>query len=215
MTDRQTPLTAGARLDEAKAAVIALHGRGGSAADILGLVEATHRAELAWLAPQAAGGSWYPQRFTAPLAANEPWLSAALNQLDSAVRSIEAAGITRDRIALVGFSQGACLAVEYAARNARRYGALGVLSGGLIGPAGSTFQYPGDLAGTPVLLGCNNADPHIPLQRIHETADAFEGLGARVDKRIYPGMGHTINDDELVWFSQTLQELSASSPSNA
>jgi predicted esterase len=205
----QQLLTAGRALDTATDAVVAIHGRGGSANDILGLAEATRRTELAWLSPQAGQGSWYPQRFTAPLASNEPWLTSALDRIDAAVRAIEAAGISANRIALVGFSQGACLAAEYAARNARRWGALGVLSGGLIGPPGSAFQYPGDLDGTPVLLGCSDSDAHIPLERVHETADALEGLGATVDKRIYPGMGHTINDDELVWLRRALDTMAA------
>lgn len=207
----RAPLTAGIDLDEAEAAVVAVHGRGGSATDLLGLAEATQCTDLAWLAPQTAGGSWYPQRFTAPLSANEPWLTTALDQIDAAVRAIEAAGIAGDRIVLVGFSQGACLAAEYAARNARRWGAVGVLSGGLIGPAGSVFEYPGDLHGTPVLLGCSDADPHIPLERVHETAAALERLGADVDKRIYPGMGHTVNDDELRWLGRTLHGIRACS----
>lgn len=199
--------TAGPALDTAKAAVVAIHGRGSRADDILGLAEATGRTDLAWLAPQADQGSWYPQRFTAPLAANEPWLNSALQQIAAAERAIAAAGIPADRIALVGFSQGACLAAEYAARNARRWGAVGVLSGGLIGPPGLAFEYPGDLAGTPVLLGCSDRDSHIPIERVHETADALERLGGSVDKRIYPGMGHTINDDELAWLRQTLELL--------
>lgn len=201
--------TTGPSLTAAKAAVVAVHGRGGDAAGILGLAKAVDLPELAWLAPQAATGSWYPQRFIAPLDENEPWLSSALNRLASTVAEIEAVGIPSDRIALVGFSQGACLASEYTARNARRWGAVGVLSGGLIGPPGTTFQYPGSLDGTPVLLGCSDVDPHIPVERVHETAQALQALDARVDERIYPGMEHTVNDDEIAWLKETLQRLAS------
>lgn len=201
--------TTGPSLAAAKAAVVAVHGRGGDAAGILGLAKAVDLPELAWLAPQAATGSWYPQRFIAPLDENEPWLSSALNRLASTVAEIEAVGIPSDRIALVGFSQGACLASEYTARNARRWGAVGVLSGGLIGPPGTTFQYPGSLDGTPVLLGCSDVDPHIPVERVHETAQALQALDARVDERIYPGMEHTVNDDEIAWLKETLQRLAS------
>lgn len=201
--------TTGPSLAAAKAAVVAVHGRGGDAAGILGLAEAVDLPELAWLAPQAATGSWYPQRFIAPLDENEPWLSSALNRLASTVAEIEAVGIPSDRIALVGFSQGACLASEYTARNTRRWGAVGALSGGLIGPPGTRFQYPGSLDGTPVLLGCSDVDPHIPVERVHETAQALQVLDARVDERIYSGMGHTVNGDEIAWLKETLQRLAS------
>ncbi len=212
MTDphaNQPLRTTGPALASAKAAVVAVHGRGGDAGDILGLAEAVGLPGLAWLAPQAATGSWYPHRFLAPLDDNEPWLSSALNRLDSIVAEIEATGVPSDRIALVGFSQGACLVSEYAVRNARRWGAIGVLSGGLIGPPGTTFEYGSSLDGTPVLLGCSDADPHVPLERVQETAQALQVLGAQVDERIYPSMGHTVNDDETAWLREMLQRLAA------
>ncbi|MDZ7748697.1 MAG: dienelactone hydrolase family protein [Halofilum sp. (in: g-proteobacteria)] len=127
----------------------------------------------------------------------EPWLSSALGRITTLVAEIEAAGIPAERTALVGFSQGACLATELAARNARRWGAVAALSGGLIGPPGTVFEYPGSLDGTPVLLGCSDVDAHIPLARVHETAAALRALNAEVDERIYPDMGHTVNDDEI------------------
>lgn len=196
--------TAGTPLTSAKAAAVLIHGRGADAASMLTLAEAIGVPGLAWLAPQAAGGAWYPQRFTAPIDANEPWLSSALARIDMVVGQIESAGITAGRIALIGFSQGGCLTIEYAARSARRWGAVGVLSGGLIGPPGTLFDYPGDLDGTPVLLGCSDVDPHIPIARVHETASALQALGAQVDKRIYPSMAHIVNDDEIVWLREML-----------
>lgn len=210
MTDphaNQPLRTTGPALDSANAAVVAVHGRGGNADGILDFAQTVDVPGLAWLAPQAATGSWYPHRFLAPLDNNEPWLSSALNRLDSIVAEIKATGVPSDRIALVGFSQGACLVSEYAARNARRWGAIGVLSGGLIGPPGTTFEYGGSLDGTPVLLGCSDADPHVPLERVQETAQALQALGAQVDERIYPSMGHTVNDDETAWLREMLQRL--------
>ncbi len=201
--------SAGVPLASAKTAVVLIHGRGADADGILQLAEAIDVPGCAWLAPQAAGGTWYPQRFIAPLADNEPWLSSALGRIGATVAEVEAGGITAERIALVGFSQGACLATEYAARDARRWGAVGALSGGLIGPPGTAFEYPGSLDETPVLLGCSDVDPHIPLERVRETAEALRALGAQVDERIYPGMAHTVNDDEVGWLQQRLPGLAA------
>jgi len=188
---------AGPPLEGARGVVIALHGRGGDARDILSLAEHCRARGMRWLAPQASGHTWYPQRFLAPLSANEPALSSALRRVGALIETAEAAGIPAERIALVGFSQGACLAAEFAARHARRYAAVAALSGGLIGPPGTAFTYAGGLDATPVLLGCSDRDPHIPLERVHETSAALTALGGAVDERIYPGMGHTINDDEL------------------
>lgn len=199
--------TAGAPLASARAAAVLIHGRGADAPSILRLAAAIDAPEIAWLAPQAANNTWYPQRFLAPFADNEPYMSSALNRIATLVGEIEAAGIPDERIALIGFSQGACLATEYAARNARRWGAIGGLSGGLIGPPGTTFEYPGSLDGTPVLLGCSDVDRHIPVERVHETRDALQTLGAEVDERIYPGMDHTVNDDEIAWLQQALRQL--------
>ncbi|HEX5497907.1 MAG TPA: dienelactone hydrolase family protein [Thermomicrobiales bacterium] len=188
---------AGAPLEQADAAVIAIHGRGASAADIVGLAAEVAPASAAIVAPQAAGATWYPFRFLEPIARNEPYLSSALALIDRLIGEIAAAGIDRKRIALLGFSQGACLALEYLARHAARYGAAIGFSGGLIGPPGTRFAYPGSLAGTPVLLGCSDVDPHIPLARVEETATVLRAMNADVTLRIYPGMGHTVNRDEI------------------
>jgi phospholipase/carboxylesterase len=172
-------------------------GRGASADDILSLAEAFTDPEIAYFAPQAAGHSWYPHSFLAPLAHNEPWLSSALQVITGMVRDLERDGIPSSRIVLFGFSQGGCLALEFAARNAGRYGAVIGLSAGLIGPDGTPRTYAGSLQGTPVFLGCSDVDPHIPLARVHESSRALSDLGGTVEERIYPGMGHTINEDEI------------------
>lgn len=188
---------AGQPLDQAQAALILLHGRGATAASILLLAEELYHPAYAYLAPQAAHNSWYPYTFLAPIPQNEPWLSAALQRVGQLVDQIEAAGVPAERIVLGGFSQGACLASEFIARNARRYGGLIGFSGGLIGPLGMVRAYAGSLEGTPVFLGCSDVDGHIPKARVEETADVLEGLGAQVTMRLYPGMGHTINADEI------------------
>ena len=193
----QRVLTSGRDLADAGAAAILIHGRGGSAEGMLELARAIGVEDVAWLAPQAEDGAWYPLSFMAAIESNEPWLSASLAVVDGLVEHCGAAGLPPERVALGGFSQGACLASEYAARNARRYGALVLLSGGLIGPPGTPRDYSGSLAGTPVLLGCSDVDPHIPVERVHETARVLRSMGAEVDERIYPGLGHTVVDDEL------------------
>ncbi len=173
---------AGAALSQAKAVMILLHGRGASADGILSLAEAFADPEIAYFAPQAAGHSWYPHSFLAPLAHNEPWLSSALQVIAGMVRDLERDGIPSSRIVLLGFSQGGCLALEF---------------GGLIGPDGTPRTYAGWLQGTPVFLGCSDVDPHIPLARVHESSRALSDLGGTVEERVYPGMGHTINEDEI------------------
>jgi predicted esterase len=188
---------AGAPLTRARAVVVMLHGRGANASDMLSLAEVFTQPDLAYLAPQAAGRSWYPYSFLAPIERNEPFLTSALQLLDRLLGRLSADGHESGRIVLLGFSQGACLALEYAARHARRYGGLVGLSGGLIGPDGTPRDYAGNLAGTPVFLGCSDVDPHIPVDRVHETARVLGGLGGVVTKRIYPGMGHAINEDEI------------------
>jgi phospholipase/carboxylesterase len=193
----QPVLARGRPLGEARAAMVLVHGRGDSAGGIMGLAGELPHPDFAYLAPQAAGGTWYPNRFVAPLASNEPWLSSALRRLAELLAQVEAAGVPPERTILLGFSQGACLALEYAARNARRYGGVAGLSGGLIGPDGTPRDYAGSLAGTPVLLGCSDVDFHIPLERVRESAAVLGRLGAQVDERIYPGMGHTVNQDEV------------------
>ncbi|MGH2542939.1 MAG: alpha/beta hydrolase, partial [Ardenticatenaceae bacterium] len=143
------------------------------------------------------GNTWYPNSFLAPIPSNEPWLSSALTLLGAVVRQVEAAGIPAERVLLLGFSQGACLTLEFLARHARRYGGVIGLSGGLIGPDGTPRDYAGSLDGTPIFLGCSDRDFHIPAARVHHTAGVLQRMGAHVTKRLYPNMGHTINEDEL------------------
>jgi len=193
----QPLLVRGAPLGEATAALVLIHGRGDSAYGIMSLGDELPHPQFAYLAPQAAGGQWYPNRFIAPLASNEPYLSSALASVGEVLAKLTEAGVPPERTILAGFSQGACLALEYVARNARRYGGVAGLSGALIGPEGTPRDYRGALEGTPVLLGCSDVDSHIPLPRVRESADVFRRLGAQVDERIYPGMGHTINLDEV------------------
>lgn len=190
-------LAAGAALDRARAAVILIHGRGASADSILTLAPELGGEGVAYLAPQAINGTWYPFSFMAPLSHNEPFLSSALSAVGDVVAHVEAAGIPAERIVIGGFSQGACLASEFVARNARRYGGLIAFSGGLIGPEGTPRVYSGTLGGTPVFLGCSDVDAHIPKERVLESEEVLRGLGGLVTAKLYPGMGHTVNEDEL------------------
>ncbi len=203
----QKVVAAGRALGEADAAMILVHGRGAPAEDILGIAGELDRPELAYLAPQATGYTWYPYSFMAPMEQNEPGLSSALALLGHLVDRVGEAGIPPERVVLLGFSQGACLSTEFAARNARRYGGIVALSGGLIGPPGTPREYPGDFAGTPVFLGCSDRDPHIPKERVDETAQVLERMGARVTEKIYPAMGHTVNEDELEHVRALLSDL--------
>ena len=189
--------TAGAPLDQAHAAMIMLHGRGATAESILDLAGEFRRTDFAYLAPQAAGFTWYPNRFLAPLESNEPYLSSALTVVAGLMQHLAAAGISAERSVLLGFSQGACLALEFAARHARRYGGLVGLSGGLIGPDSTPRDYVGSLAGTPVFLGCSDVDFHIPKARVEHTAQTLSRLGGAVTLRLYPNMEHTVNRDEI------------------
>jgi phospholipase/carboxylesterase len=165
-------------------------------------------AEAAYLAPQAAQREWYPQSFLAPVEANEPGRSSGLQAIRDALAAVNEAGISTDRTLVVGFSQGGCLATEYLARNPRRYGGLAALSGGLIGETIDPDDYEGDLADTPAFFGCSDVDPHIPKERVHESANVFERLGAAVETRLYEGMGHTVNQDELDYVSRLIGRLS-------
>jgi predicted esterase len=193
----QPVLRVGPPLPEARLAVVAIHGRGASAQDILGLAREVAAGDVAFFAPQAAGSSWYPYSFLSPIPQNEPHLSSALRLVAGLVDDIVAEGMPHERVGIMGFSQGACLSLEFAARHARRYAAVIALSGGLIGPPGTSRDYQGSMDGTPVFLGCSDIDPHIPVERVRESAEVFRRLGAAVDERIYPRMGHTVNGDEL------------------
>ena len=190
-------VSAGPDLDHASAAMVMLHGRGATALDILTLVPELEQPGWTFLAPQAAGATWYPYPFTAPIERNEPWLSSALAVVDELVVRIAAAGIPPERTVLLGFSQGACLALEYAARNARRFGGVVGLSGGLIGPDGAERHDSGSFQGTPAFLGCSDRDPHIPAARVGHAARVLEGLGADVTVVLYPNLDHTVNREEI------------------
>ena len=197
----------GAPISRARAAMLMVHGRGASADDILTLTDQLSQPGFAYLAPQAAGNTWYPNRFLVPLEENEPWLSSALTFVGDVFADILKAGLPPERIILLGFSQGACLALEYAARNARRYGGLVGLSGALIGPEETPRDYPGSLDGTPVFLGCSDVDFHVPKERVDQTAQVLQELGAQVTERLYPGLGHTVNQDELDFVRGMMQNL--------
>lgn len=206
MIHQNTPVyQTGTRLQDAKSAMILIHGRGASAHSILDLGNEWQADGMALIAPQAAEGTWYPNRFIAPIESNEPALSSALAKIETLLAEIHAAGIATDKVILIGFSQGACLALEYAARNPQRYGGVIGFSGGLIGELGVPLQYAADadLQGTPVFLGCSDVDFHIPKERVEESAQAFNAMNAAVTMRLYPGMGHTINQDEIA-FAQTI-----------
>ena len=183
--------------ENARLGVILLHGRGASAEDILGLSDQFSANDIAYAAPQAASSTWYPYSFLAPFAQNEPWLGSALRVVAGLVDDFSLRGIPAERLVVMGFSQGACLTLEFAARHARRYAAVVAFTGGLIGPPGSPRDYTGDFAGSPVFIGSSDVDAHVPLERVQESTAVFNRLGATVDERIYPGMAHTINADEL------------------
>lgn len=204
----QQLLTAGVALEQADIAMIMVHGRGATARDILSLSENFQAEGVAYLAPQAAHNTWYPYSFLAPMTQNEPFLSSALATLEQIVQRVGDAGIAVDKTLLLGFSQGACLMSEYAARNPRPYGAIIAYSGGLIGPPGTPRNYDGSLNGAPVFLGCSDIDPHIPVERVNETEDVLRKMGADVTKRLYPGMGHLVNEDEIA-FAQALLDAVA------
>lgn len=198
---------AGSEVARADAAVVMIHGRGASADGMLGLASEFVVPGIAYVAPQAPGSTWYPYSFLAPLSQNEPALSLALATVDGIVADVVAQGVPHERIVLLGFSQGACLALEYAARHARRWGGVVALSGGLIGPDGTPRDYAGRLDGTPVFLGCSDVDSHIPLDRVHESADVLAKIGGIVTTRIYPGIGHTIVADEVAHVQQLLRSF--------
>jgi phospholipase/carboxylesterase len=176
--------------------MILVHGRGASAADIMTLAAELKFPDFAYLAPQAAGNAWYPHPFTAPLESNEPYLSSALDVLESLLETVVAT-IPATRVVLLGFSQGACLTLEFAARHAQPFAGVVGLSGGLIGPDGTPRDYPGSFDGAPAFMGCSDVDPHIRKDRVVEAEEVFKRMGAHVTMRLYPGMGHTVNADEI------------------
>ena len=193
----QPVLTAGESLERARAAMLMVHGRGARAEDILSLTGEFDQLDFVYLAPQAAENTWYPNRFLVPIAENEPWLSSALQFVGDVLNQIVASGIPYERTILLGFSQGACLALEFAARNARRYGGVVGLSGALIGPDEAPRDYPGSLDNTPVFLGCSDVDFHVPKERVDQAAEVMGKIGGVVTERLYPRMDHTVNRDEI------------------
>ena len=199
----------GAPLAAARAAVIMIHGRGAAPNNILELVPAIDHPDVAYLAPAAAGGTWYPLSFMAPIEQNEPGITSGISVIHSLVDAVLAAGIPADRLVLLGFSQGACLACTAAHRRADRYGGVVVFSGGLIGPPGSIWSENGGFRSTPVFFGCSDIDPHVPESRVRETAAVFQRMGADVTARIYPGMGHLVNDEEIVVARALLARLAS------
>ena len=204
--DGRPVLEAGEPLESARAAMILVHGRGAGAADIMSVGTELIHPGFAYLAPDAAGHTWYPNPFTAPLELNEPYLSSALELLEGLVARV-AANIPLQNLILLGFSQGACLTLEFAARHARRYGGVVGFSGGLIGPDGTPRDYTGLFAGTPAFLGCSDVDPHIPKERVVEAGNVLERMGANVTVRLYPNMAHTVSLDEIHSAAQIVEAV--------
>jgi len=200
-------LTYGEPLEQAKAAMIMMHGRGAGAEDMLGLAAELNQPAFTYLAPQAAGYSWYPNSFLAPLASNEPALSSALAVIASILAQLAEAGIGPEHTILSGFSQGACLSLEFTARNAQHYGGVAGLSGGLIGSDGTPRNYAGSLDGTPIFLGCSDRDFHVPKQRVEDSAEVLQRMGGNVTARLYPNMGHTVNLDEIQFVQSMMRAL--------
>jgi len=205
----QPVLLAGEPLDRARAAMVMVHGRGATAESILELAFELNQPGFAYLAPQAAQNTWYPNSFLAPIPSNERWLSSALALLASVLKQVQAGGMPLERTILLGFSQGACLALEFAARHAQRYGGIACLSGGLIGPDGTPRDYSGSFTGTPVFLGCSDRDFHIPKERVEQSAEVLQQMGADVTMRLYPRMGHMVNQDEINFVSSMMTTISS------
>ena len=177
--------------------MILVHGRGATAESILTLVPALDVEGFAFLAPQASGNTWYPNSFLAPIPSNEPGITSGLRAIGDVLGTVAAAGIPAEHTVILGFSQGACLSLEYTARNPMRYGGIACLSGGLIGPDGTPRDYPGSYDGTPAFLGCSDIDGHIPASRVLESGSVLERMGAKTTVKLYPGMGHLVNEDEI------------------
>ncbi len=202
----------GTPVEQARAAVVMLHGRGGTAESILGLARVLDEPGFAYLAPQAAGNTWYPHSFLAPWQQNEPGVGSALAAVEAVVAQVESAGLPRTRIMLLGFSQGACLAAEFAARRPARYGGIAILTGGLIGKQIDEAAHRGSFDGTPVFLGSGDPDPHVPWSRVAETAEVYRRLGADVTARRYPGRPHVVSQDEI---EQVRAMMAADRPAGA
>jgi len=200
-------VTAGRPATDAGSALVLIHGRGASAEDIMALARTLDAPESALVAPQAQQGTWYPYSFLAPLERNEPHLSSALMLVGAIVGILEENGIPKARQLLLGFSQGGCLALEFVGRNARRYGGVAGMSAGLIGPPGRQWDFGGSLEGTPVFIGCSDRDPHIPQERVEESGRELARIGGALDVRIYPGLGHTVNRDELDRLQQMVEAV--------
>lgn len=197
-------VTSGIPIEKAKKVLIMLHGRGSDAANILELANDFPVTDFAFIAPQATNHSWYPYSFLAPPIQNEPWLSSAISMLNNVVRDLNLLGIASNHLYFMGFSQGACLALEYTARNAVKYGGIVAFTGGLIGDKIETENYKGDFLGTPVFIGTSDPDPHVPVERVNASAEIMENMHAVVTKKIYKNMGHTINEDEIKMAYQLL-----------
>jgi predicted esterase len=198
---------AGAPLGESPAVVIMVHGRNAAPSNILDIVPRFERPDFTYLAPAAAGRTWYPLSFMAEREKNEPGISSGLWVLGQLVSDVVAHGIPKTRILLLGFSQGACLTAEFAVEHADRYGGVILYSGGVIGAPGTTWDYPGSFGGTPVFLGCSDVDAHVPKTRVDESAALFTRMGATVTERIYPAMGHLVNDDEIAFTRDLMAEV--------
>lgn len=190
-------VTAGQELNADSKVLIMVHGRGASAEDILSLANYLQVKDFTLLAPQATNHTWYPYSFMAPPPQNEPWLSSSLDLLKDVVDELHSKGVPSERIYFLGFSQGACLTLEYVTRHAARYGGVVAFTGGLIGDTIYPGNYRGDFDHTPVFIGTSNPDPHVPVERVHATVNILKTMGADVTEKVYPGMGHTINQDEL------------------
>ena len=197
-------VTAGQPLAKATKALIMLHGRGATAEDILGLAREFNVKDFALVAPQATNYTWYPLSFLAPVKQNEPWLTSAIQVVGEIVEDIRRAGIKDENIYFAGFSQGACLTLEFVTRNATRWGGVAAFTGGLIGDRIYTENYSGDFAGTPVFIGTSNPDPHVPVERVNASADFIRSMNAVVTEKVYPGMGHTINREEIELVNKNL-----------
>lgn len=194
--------TGGVSLEKASKALIMIHGRGGSARDIMSLSQYLQVDDFALLAPQAANNTWYPHSFMAPVDQNEPWLSSAIEIIGEAVQKAMDAGISSDSIYFFGFSQGACLSLEYIARNAKKYGGVAAIIGGVIGEKINYDNYGGDFNHTPIFLGTSNPDFHVPLERVRATSDLLKKMNGNVILEVYENAGHTILQEEINWVNK-------------